>query len=138
METEAEALADGDDNQTPRSLIFRQIKRQGKAGSGTPPHPSPPFIPSSLPPFRLYWFSSLPSICSSLPLPSLILIAFLSPDYRLFFIYHSFLFNLLLFFHQSLLLLFNTWRSCFLVAFPSFTLPSIIICLYLLLLIYHT
>lgn len=34
-EIEAEALADGDDNQTPRSLIFRQIKRQGKAGSGT-------------------------------------------------------------------------------------------------------
>lgn len=30
-----EASADGDDNQTPRSLIFRQIKRQGKAGSGT-------------------------------------------------------------------------------------------------------
>lgn len=34
-EIEAEALADGDDNQTPRYLIFRQIKRQGKAGSGT-------------------------------------------------------------------------------------------------------
>lgn len=30
-----EVSADGDDNQTPRSLIFRQIKRQGKAGSGT-------------------------------------------------------------------------------------------------------
>lgn len=34
-EIEAEALADGDDNQTTRSLIFRQIKRQGKAASGT-------------------------------------------------------------------------------------------------------
>lgn len=34
-EIEAEALADWDDNQTPRYLIFRQIKRQGKAASGT-------------------------------------------------------------------------------------------------------
>lgn len=34
-EIEAEALADWDDNQTPRYLIFRQIKSQGKAASGT-------------------------------------------------------------------------------------------------------